>query len=86
MAGFGNDVLVSAPLEDIAAEDAGAVYLFDGTGQLLRTFLSPNPNPIGTVFGSAIAVVGNNIAIAAGLDSTAAENGGRFTFSMAMET
>jgi len=76
VAGFGNDVLVSAPLEDIAAEDAGAVYLFDGTGQLLRTFLSPNPNPIGTVFGSAIAVVGNNIAIAAGLDSTAAENGG----------
>ena len=77
VAGFGNNVLVSAPLEDMAAEDAGAVYLFDGsTGQLLRTFLSPNPNPIGTVFGSAIAVVGNNIAIAAGLDSTAAENGG----------
>jgi hypothetical protein len=76
VAGFGNTVLVSAPLEDIAAEDAGAVYLFDGTGQLLRTFLSPNPNPIGTVFGSAIAVVGNNIAIAAVLDSTSAENGG----------
>jgi len=74
--GFGDDVLVSAPDEDIAGEDTGAVYLFDGaTGQLLRTFLSPTPD-VDDLFGSAIAVVGNNIAIAASLDSTAAVNGG----------
>ncbi len=74
--GFGDDVLVSAPDEDIAGEDAGAVYLFDGaTGQLLRTFLSPTPD-VDDLFGSAIAVVGNTIAIAASLDSTAAVNGG----------
>jgi hypothetical protein len=74
--GFGDDVLVSAPREDLAAEDAGAVYLFDGaTGQLLRTFVSPTPD-VGDVFGSAITTVGNNIAIAAAFDATASENGG----------
>ena len=76
LTGFGDDVLVSAPNEDIGAEDAGVVYRFDAaTGQLLQTIENPAPD-ISDVFGSAIAVVGNNIAIAAGLDSTAAENGG----------
>lgn len=76
MTGFGDDVLISAPDEDFAAQDAGAVYLFDGaTGVLLHTFVSPTPD-VGDVFGSAIATVGNNIAIAAGLDSAVAENGG----------
>jgi hypothetical protein len=74
--GFGDDVLVSAPNEDFVAQDAGAVYLFDGaTGQLLRTFVSPTPD-VGEIFGLAIATVGNNIAIAAVLDGTAAVNGG----------
>ena len=76
MAGFGDDVLVSAPFEDSAAQDAGAVYLFDGaTGQLLQTFVSPTPD-VGDAFGVAIATVGNNIAIAAAFDATASENGG----------
>jgi hypothetical protein len=76
VAGFGNDVLVSAPREDLAADDAGAAYLFDGTtGQLLHTFLSPTPD-VGDVFGSAITSVGNNVAIAAAFDATAAVNGG----------
>jgi len=76
VAGFGSDVLVSAPREDLAADDAGAVYLFDGaTGQPLQTFVSPTPD-VGDVFGSAIATVGNNIAIAAAFDATAAVNGG----------
>src|SRR6266511_4337168 len=84
--GFGDDVLVSAPDEDIAGEDAGAVYLFDGaTVQLLRTFLSPTPD-VDDLFGSAIAVVGNNIAIAASLDSTAAVNRALCIFSMEMGT
>ena len=74
--GFGDDVLVSAPREDLAGDDTGAVYLFDGaTGQLLRTFVSPTPD-VGDVFGSAIATVGNHIAIAAAFDATAAVNGG----------
>lgn len=74
--GFGDDVLVSAPQEDVVSQDEGAVYLFDGaTGQLLHTFLSPTPD-IGDDFGSAVATVGNNIAIAAAFDATAAVNGG----------
>jgi len=76
VAGFGDDALVSASKEDIGADDTGAVYLFDGAnGQLLRTFLSPTPD-LGDSFGSAIATIGNNIAIAAAFDGTASENGG----------
>jgi hypothetical protein len=42
MTGLGNDVLVSAPNEDMGAQDAGVAYLFDGTtGQVLRTIENP---------------------------------------------
>lgn len=76
VAGFGNDVLVGAALEDIGERDAGVVYLFDGaTGQLVLTIQNPTP-ALGDHFGSAITAVGNNIAIAAAFDGTASENGG----------
>ena len=76
LAGFGDDVLVSAPGEDdFGAQDAGVVYLFDGAGQLVLTIQNPTP-AIGEAFGSAIATVGNNIAITAAFDGTAAVNGG----------
>ena len=76
VAGFGNNVLVSAIGEDIGAQDAGVVYLFDGaTGQLLQTIQNPTPAQ-GDSFGSEIAVVGNNIAIVAAHDDTASVNGG----------
>ena len=75
-AGFGDDVLVGATGEDLAAQDAGAVYLFDGaTGQLLVTFQNPTPD-IGEAFGSAITSFGNKIAITAAFDGTASVNGG----------
>ena len=76
VAGFGDDVLVSAPSEDIGAQDAGVVYLFDGaTGELLQTIQNPTPTQ-GDRFGTEIAVVGNNIAIAAAFDGTGSVNGG----------
>ena len=76
VAGFGDDVLVGATGEDLGAQDAGAVYLFDGaTGQLLVTFQNPTPD-VGEGFGSAIASFGNNIAITAAFDGTASVNGG----------
>lgn len=76
LAGFGDDVLVGAATEDIGARDAGVVYLFDGgTGQLLRTIENPTPADF-DLFGLSITVVGNNIAIAAGLDDTGVEDGG----------
>lgn len=76
VAGFGNNVLVSAIGEDIGAEDAGVVYLFDGaTGALLQTIQNPTP-ALGDRFGSEITTVGNNIAIAAAFDGTGSVNEG----------
>lgn len=76
VAGFGNQVLVSAPGEDIGAQDAGVVYRFDATsGVLLQTIQKPNP-AAGDSFGVAIAAVGNNFAVGAAFDQTAATNGG----------
>ena len=74
--GFGDDVLVAAPGEDLGAQDAGVVYLFDGaTGALLQTIQNPTPVAFDQ-FGVSIAAVGNNIAVAAAFDATAATNGG----------
>ena len=76
VAGFGNDVLVSATGEDLGAQDAGAVYRFDATsGVLLQTIQKPNPAAFDS-FGVAIATVGNNFAVGAAFDQTAATNGG----------
>ena len=76
VAGFGDDVLVGATGEDLGAEDAGAVYLFDGaTSQLLVTIQDPTPD-IQESFGSAITSFGDKIAITAPFDDTASENGG----------
>lgn len=76
VAGFGNDVLVSATGEDLGAQDAGAVYRFDATsGVLFQTIQKPNP-AAGDSFGVAIATVGNNFAVGAAFDQTAATNGG----------
>jgi len=76
VAGFGSDVLVAAPGEDLGAQDSGVVYLFDGaTGALLRTIQNPTPAAFDQ-FGVAVATVGNNIAVTAAFDATAATNGG----------
>src|SRR2546428_2901691 len=39
VAAFGTDVLIGAPLDDGGAQDAGAVYLFDGTTGALKLTL-----------------------------------------------
>ena len=78
VAGFGDDVLVASPGQDLdpGIQDAGVVYLFDGaTGTLLQTLQKPNPAAFDQ-FGVSVATVGNNIAVAAAFDATAATNGG----------
>ena len=76
VAGFGNDVLVSATGEDLVAQDAGMVYRFDAaSGALLQTIQKPNPAAFDS-FGVAVTSVGNNFAVGAALDQTAATNGG----------
>jgi FG-GAP repeat len=76
VAGFGNDVLVSATGEDLGAQDAGVVYRFDAaSGALLQTI--PNPTPeVFDQFGVAVTSVGNNFAVSAAFDATGATNGG----------
>jgi len=63
VAGVGNDLLVGARLDDTAAEDAGAAYLFDGlTGALLQTYVSPAPAD-GDRFGVSLAAIGTDVLI-----------------------
>ena len=58
VAGMGEDVLVADP-------PCGAVHFFDGvTGQLQRTFLTPEPGS-NDFFGCSVAAVGNNILVGA---------------------
>jgi FG-GAP repeat len=65
LAVVGNNILIGAPLDDTGATDAGVAYLFDSvTGNLLRTFLRPNPG-VGDNFGSSGAASGDNILIGA---------------------
>ena len=70
VAAFGNNVLVGALGHDTSSvNDAGAVYLFDGsTGELLRTFNNPNPD-WSDRFGCSVAAVGNKVLVGANYDS-----------------
>lgn len=76
----GEKVLIGAPLDDTAATDTGAAYLFDIDGNLLQTFLNPSPDP-SDGFGVNVAFVGDNILIAAEHDDDAAtESGAAYLF------
>ena len=76
LAAVGNNVLVSAPGDDAAGTDAGAVYLFDGsTGELLHTFLHPTPEA-GDEFGDCVRALGNNVLVSAPEDDTAGTDAG----------
>jgi hypothetical protein len=53
----GEDIIVGAPIEDSSSNDSGRAYLFDGpTGNLLRSFVSPNAEFEG-FYGGAVAGV-----------------------------
>jgi hypothetical protein len=76
VAALGENVLVGALGDDTGAHDAGAVYLFDGkTGELLRTFQKPNPDP-DDWFGGAVAAVGENVLVGAPLANAGATGAG----------
>ena len=65
---LGSDrVLIGAPNDDITATNAGIVYLFHTNGTLLTTFTNPSPAYSGwfgsDLFGSAVAVVGNDLVL-----------------------
>lgn len=72
----GNNVLVGAYLDDTGAANAGSTYLFDAsTGSLLRTFNNPAPTS-NDIFGSAVAISGNNVVVGAPYDDYLAADSG----------
>ena len=61
IAAIGNNALVGVPHDDTGANNAGGVFLFDGTtGSLLRTFQNPTPES-GDHFGFSVAAMGNTV-------------------------
>ena len=81
VAAEGNQILVSAALDDTAGPNSGAAYLFDAnTGDLLQTFLNPTPED-NDFFGAALAIRGNQVLVAAhGDDSLRLDNGAVYLF------
>ncbi len=75
IAALGENILIGAPRSDTAEEDAGAAYLFNTTGALLRTFLDPSPASKGE-FGFAVASFRGNALIGAPLDTNDTSGGG----------
>ena len=56
----GNNILVGAELDDTGATDTGAAYLFDDAGNLLLTFLNPDP-AVNDNFGYSVSIAGKNV-------------------------
>ncbi|HAX79448.1 MAG TPA: hypothetical protein DCY88_27380 [Cyanobacteria bacterium UBA11372] len=76
VAASGNKVLIAAPNDDAGANDAGAAYLFDSvTGNLVQTFNNPTAAE-NDRFGTAVAMVGNKVLIAAPGDDKGAKDAG----------
>ena len=72
----GDNVLISAFLDDAGGSNSGAAYLFDATtGDLLHTFLNPNLRT-GDQFGSPVAIEGNRILLSARTDDTGTTDSG----------
>jgi len=81
VAAVGNNILIGAPGDNTNAPSPGAAYLFDSvTGNLLRTFYSPTPDP-GSGFGSSAVAVGDRILIGAnGEDRGGISSGAAYLF------
>ena len=79
--GVGADPLVGAIMDRTAGPNAGAAYLFDdATGDLLQTFLNPNPapDPSGGLdfFGQAVEGFGDDILVSAPGEHLGAQDAG----------
>lgn len=77
LAAVGTDrVLIAAPMNDLGAFEAGAVYLFSTNGTLLTTFTNPTPADNDS-FGWPLTTVGTDLVlIGCGGDNTTLENTG----------
>jgi hypothetical protein len=71
---LGGNAVISAPLDDTAGTDAGAVYVVDlATGATVATWLLP---AAGGRFGSALAVLGTHLLVGAPDDDAGTPDGG----------
>jgi trimeric autotransporter adhesin len=74
----GNRMVVGAPWESSGQTRSGAVYVYERTGSTWREVqrLKPSEPHAEAMFGNAVALDGDTIAIGARRDSTAARSGG----------
>jgi hypothetical protein len=79
-------VVVGSPYEgDVGGSQAGKVYVFDkNNGSLLFTFDNPSDQTANDLFGTAISINGNTLAISAPLDDDNAgtDSGRVYLYSM----
>lgn len=76
LVGVGSNLAIGATSDDIGFLNSGAVYFMDGlTGQLIRTFNNPT-SAADDRFGSALAVLGNDILIGGPLDDVGGQDSG----------
>jgi outer membrane protein assembly factor BamB len=69
------DVVVGAPFDDADGTDAGAAWVFDRrTGALRFALASPNPFP-GARFGTAVALVGDDVIVGASAEGASGARG-----------
>ena len=68
-------ILIGAFNDHSGANAGGAVYMYDQSGTLLRTFTNPTPQP-GDYFGERIVPFGNNIVVGATKDHYGTNLGG----------
>jgi len=79
MTAWQDNVLISAPFDDTVGNGAGAVYMYDSSGNLLQTYDNPTPysGPGGSeYFGNALGTVGSSVLISDPYDSSVNEHGG----------
>jgi len=73
----GNLVVIADPWDDNGGQDAGIVYLYDTSGNLLQTINNPNPQAsVQDFFGNSVSISGNLILIGHIGDSTGATQAG----------
>jgi hypothetical protein len=78
----GDYVAVGAPFDDMAAENAGAVYLFHAfSGQLLETLFSPEPQAGGR-FGFSLAAMDDDRLIVGAPNDGLSQTGAAYLFDV----
>lgn len=76
-------LVIGAPKEDAGATDAGALHVFNRSGEFLRTIPNPNPAPTAEFGGSVTDLDGEHFAVGApSADTGAARSGAVYIFHL----